>query len=162
VTESIVAAPGNRRTMWSRPGGLAAALLLLLCLPATGSAAAASSAATPGCATGPTRVGDTTFGTPCDDVIVAPAGVETVKAGAGDDTIVAAPALAAADCPSGCFLGVGSQTFEGGAGDDIVFGQRGNDTLRGGEGNDQLFGGIGDDLLGGFRETTSESLAPSR
>jgi Ca2+-binding RTX toxin-like protein len=133
--------------MWSLLGSLMAALFLLLCLPTSGSAAAASP--TPSCAAGPTTVGDTTFGTPCDDVILAPAGVETVKGGAGDDTIVAAPVSAAAECPSGCFLGVGSQTFEGGPGNDIVFGQRGNDTLLGGEGNDQLFGGIGDDVLQG-------------
>ncbi len=95
-------------------------------------------------------VGGTTFGTPCDDTIVAPAGVEIVKGGGGDDTIVPAPIAAVSPpCPSGCFLGVGSQTFEGGPGDDVVFGERGNDTLRGGEGNDHLFGGIGDDLLRG-------------
>ena len=90
-----------------------------------------------------------TYGTPCADVIVAPAGVESVQAGGGDDTIVAAPLTVASSCPSGCHLGVGSQTFEGGEGDDVVFGERGNDILRGGPGNDQLFGGIGDDLLQG-------------
>jgi Ca2+-binding RTX toxin-like protein len=103
----------------------------------------------PSCAAGPATVGDTTYGTPCDDLIVAPAGVETVKGGGGDDTIVAAPITADAPCPEGCYLGVGSQTFEGGPGNDVVYGQRGNDTLRGGEGDDQLFGGIGDDLLQG-------------
>jgi Ca2+-binding RTX toxin-like protein len=145
MTESIPIAPGTNKTMRSLLGSLAAALFLLLCLPALGW----SAVPTPSCAAGPATVGDTTFGTPCDDVIVAPAGVETVKGGAGDDTIVAAPVAAAAECPSACFLGVGSQTFEGGPGNDVVFGQRGNDTLRGGEGNDQLFGGIGDDLLQG-------------
>ncbi len=106
--------------------------------------------ASPTCAEGPVRRGGTTYGTPCADVIVAPAGVEAVKAGGGDDTIVAAPITAAASsCPAGCHLGVGSQTFEGGEGDDVVYGERGNDILRGGPGNDQLFGGIGDDLLQG-------------
>jgi len=133
--------------MRSLLGSLTAALFLLLCLPTPGWAATTSPA--PSCAAGPITVGDTTFGTPCDDVIVAPATVEMVKGGAGDDTIVATPVAAAAECPSGCFLGVGSQTFEGGSGDDVVFGQRGNDTLRGGEGNDRLYGGIGDDLLQG-------------
>lgn len=147
MTESIAAAPGTKRTMRLLLGSLAAALFLTLCLSAAGAMAAAP---TPSCAAGPTTVGDTTFGTPCDDVILAPPGVKTVKGGAGDDTIIAAPVAAAAECPSGCFLGVGSQTFEGGPGNDIVFGQRGNDTLLGGEGNDQLYGGIGDDvLLGG-------------
>lgn len=134
--------------MRSLPGGLVAAICLLLCLPATG-AAAASAPTAPSCAAGPATVGDTTYGTPCADVIVAPPGVEVVRGGAGDDTIVPAPIAASAPCPSGCFLGVGSQVFDGGPGDDIVFGQRGNDTLRGGEGNDQLFGGIGDDVLQG-------------
>lgn len=105
--------------------------------------------AAPTCAEGPTTEGGTTYGTPCADVIVAPAGVESVQGGGGDDTILAAPITAAAACPSGCRLGVGSQTFEGGEGDDVVYGERGNDILRGGPGNDQLFGGIGDDLLQG-------------
>jgi Ca2+-binding RTX toxin-like protein len=122
-------------------------LLMVLALPASGAAAADT---TPTCAEGPTRVGGTTYGTPCADVIVAPAGVEDVKGGGGNDTIVPAAIAAAAPCTQSClFLGVGSQTFEGGGGDDVVFGERGNDTLRGGGGNDQLFGGIGDDLLEG-------------
>ncbi|HEX5593714.1 MAG TPA: calcium-binding protein [Solirubrobacterales bacterium] len=116
----------------------------MLALPA-----AAGAGTTPSCAEGPTTVGDTTYGTPCADVIVVPAGVEDVKAGGGDDTIVPGPIAASTSCPDGCRLGVGSQTFEGGEGDDVVFGERGNDTLRGGPGDDQLFGGIGDDLLEG-------------
>src|SRR3954452_13570905 len=119
-------------------------LTVLLGLPAV-----ARADTTPSCAEGPTTVGDTAYGTPCSDVIVAPAGVADVKAGGGDDMIVAAPLTASAPCPEGCRLGVGSQTFEGGEGDDVVFGERGNDILRGGPGNDQLFGGIGDDLLQG-------------
>jgi Ca2+-binding RTX toxin-like protein len=115
-------------------------LLAVLALP---SAAAADT--TPTCAEGPTTVGGTTYGTPCSDTIVASPHVASVQGGGGDDTIVAA----AAACPAGCHLGVGSQTFEGGEGDDVVFGERGNDQLFGGPGNDQLFGGIGDDLLRG-------------
>src|SRR3954465_338802 len=124
---------------------LVVSLLAVATLPAGGAAADA----TPSCGEGPTTVGGTTYGTPCADVIVAPAGVEDVKAGGGDDTIVAAPLTASAACPDRCHLGVGSRTFEGGEGADVVFGERGNDTLRGGPGNDQLFGGIGDDLLQG-------------
>ncbi len=122
-------------------------LLCLLVVLLAGSATAADT--TPSCAEGPTRVGDTTYGTPCGELIVAPAGVAAVEAGGGDDTIVAGPIAAAAACPEGCRLGVGSQTFEGGEGDDVVYGERGNDILRGGPGNDHLFGGIGDDLLQG-------------
>jgi Ca2+-binding RTX toxin-like protein len=119
---------------------------VLVALALCGEAAAD---ATPTCAEGPARAGDTIYGTPCSDLIVAPASVGDVKGGGGNDTIVAAPLTASSSCPGGCRLGVGSQTFEGGEGDDIVYGERGNDTLRGGPGNDQLFGGIGDDLLEG-------------
>ena len=130
--------------------GLTAALPLavLACGGLPGSTAAAP--ATPSCAEGPARIGPKIQGTRCDDRIVVPASVRFVDGGEGDDTIIAAPIAASASCPSECHLGIGSQTFEGGPGDDIVFGERGNDILRGGEGNDRLFGGIGDDqLLGG-------------
>lgn len=121
----------------------------LSCLVAALALSSPASAADPSCAEGPVTIGETTYGTPCADVIVAPAGVEAVRAGGGDDTIVAGPITAVTSCPGSCHLGVGSQTFEGGEGDDVVFGERGNDILRGGPGNDQLFGGIGDDLLEG-------------
>jgi Ca2+-binding RTX toxin-like protein len=121
----------------------------LFCLVAVLALSSPTSAATPSCAEGPTTVGKITYGTPCADLIVAPAGVAAVRAGGGDDTIVAGPITSLASCPSSCHLGVGSQTFEGGEGDDVVFGERGNDMLKGGPGNDQLFGGIGDDLLQG-------------
>jgi Ca2+-binding RTX toxin-like protein len=82
-------------------------------------------------------------------VIVAPPGVAVVNGGGGDDVIVPGPITSAVPCsPSEC-LGIGSQTFEGGPGNDVVYGERGNDHLSGGAGNDQLFGGIGDDLLKG-------------
>lgn len=126
---------------------ISAAFLLAVALP-VGQATGAEGAA-PSCAEGPERTGGTILGTPCDDVIVAPPGVAAVNGGGGDDTIVAAPISASAPCPEGCHLGIGSQTFEGGPGNDIVYGERGNDRLFGGEGNDQLFGGIGDDLLEG-------------
>lgn len=111
--------------------------------------AAAAESTAPTCAEGPRTVAGAILGTPCDDTIVAPPTVEVVNGGSGDDTIVAAPIASSASCPEGCHLGVGSQTFEGGPGDDVVYGERGNDRLFGGEGNDQLFGGIGDDLLKG-------------
>ncbi|HEX5712299.1 MAG TPA: calcium-binding protein [Solirubrobacterales bacterium] len=134
--------------MRSLLGSLGVALLLLLGLPAAGSAADGSAA--PTCAEGPETIGATTYGTPCADTIVVQPGVTAVHAGAGDDVIVPAPITAASPpCPAACFLGIGSQTYDGGPGDDIVFGQRGNDNLKGGEGNDQLFGGIGDDVLSG-------------
>jgi Ca2+-binding RTX toxin-like protein len=139
--------------MRALPGNVAIACLLLAALPAVANAGGPNSPASPSCAAGPVTVGDTTYGTPCSDVIVAPPGVEMVRGGEGDDTIVPAP-IAASTCKVEgggeiCHLEVGSQTFEGGPGDDVVFGERGNDTLRGGGGNDRLYGGIGDDLLEG-------------
>jgi Ca2+-binding RTX toxin-like protein len=125
------------------------AILLLLLGGATAAIATPGIAAPgPGCGN-PVTVGHTILGTPCDDTIVVPPRIEAVHGGAGDDTIVAAPIGASAPCPAGCHLGVGSQTFDGGPGDDVVFGERGNDTLNGGEGNDRLYGGIGDDQLHG-------------
>ncbi len=135
-------------------GGLRATLiavvLLLLAVAPAAAGAEAGPTPSPSCAEGPVTVGETTLGTPCADVIVASPQVATVRGGGGNDTILAGPiAAASAPCPSGCHLGIGSQTFNGGPGDDVVYGERGNDTLNGGEGNDQLFGGIGDDRLSG-------------
>ncbi|HEX4669219.1 MAG TPA: calcium-binding protein [Solirubrobacterales bacterium] len=125
-------------------------LALALALPASAGAAESSPLAMPSCAEGPATVGNTTYGTPCDDVIVAPAAVDAVKGGGGDDTILGSVTTAASGSPeTGLHLEVGSQTFEGGPGNDIVYGDRGNDTLRGNGGNDRLYGGIGDDVLEG-------------
>jgi Ca2+-binding RTX toxin-like protein len=125
------------------------ALLGVLAALAVPAATASPASAAPSCAEGPQTVGETIVGTPCDDTIVAAPQVESVRGGGGDDTIVAAPVAASAECPTGCRLGVGSQTFDGGPGNDIVYGERGNDTLNGGEGDDRLYGGIGDDQLRG-------------
>jgi Ca2+-binding RTX toxin-like protein len=128
---------------------LAGTAVLLLAASAGGAATPEAGGPTPACEQGPTAIDGTIVGTPCDDRIVAPPGVAAVDGGGGDDTIVPAPIAGAVDCSAGCFLDIGSQTFEGGPGNDIVFGERGNDRLLGGAGNDQLFGGIGDDHLGG-------------
>jgi Ca2+-binding RTX toxin-like protein len=125
----------------------AACLLAVFALAPAGARAAGGEG--PSCAEGPARVGDAIEGTPCADTIVAPAGVASVSGGGGDDTIVPGRIAASESCPSECRLGVGSQTFEGGPGDDVVFGERGNDTLLGGGGDDKLFGGPGDDLVRG-------------
>jgi Ca2+-binding RTX toxin-like protein len=105
--------------------------------------------AAPACGEPPETVGRTIIGTPCDDVIRAPGGVEAVRGGGGDDVILAAPIASAAPLPEGDLLGIGSQFFEGGPGDDTVFGGRGNDRLNGGGGDDRLFGGPGDDTVRG-------------
>lgn len=125
-------------------------LLAVTALPATVRGATSPGGGAPTCAEGPAKIGDSIVGTPCDDTIVAPAGVTAVRGGDGDDTIVPAPIATGAPCTGECrHLGVGSQTFNGGPGNDIIFGDRGNDRLNGGEGEDSLYGGIGDDELTG-------------
>jgi Ca2+-binding RTX toxin-like protein len=105
---------------------------------------------TPSCAEGPQRSGDVIVGTDCADRIVVPPTVTYVDGGPGNDVIIGSLTTAASgSCETGCHLEVGSQTFEGGEGDDIVYGDRGNDILRGNGGNDRLYGGIGDDRLEG-------------
>jgi Ca2+-binding RTX toxin-like protein len=117
-------------------------------------AALAAEMPTPSCAEGPQRKGEVIVGTPCADHIVVPPTVTYVDGGPGDDMIegsltTAASGAVAGSCEVECHLEVGSQTFEGGAGDDIVYGDRGNDILRGNAGDDRLYGGIGDDRLEG-------------
>jgi Ca2+-binding RTX toxin-like protein len=110
----------------------------------------AAAIATPSCAEGPRREGEVIVGTDCADQIVVPPTVTYVDGGPGNDTIAGSLTTAASgSCETGCHLEVGSQTFEGGPGDDIVYGDRGNDILRGNEGDDRLYGGIGDDRLEG-------------
>ena len=136
--------------------------LVLLVVPAAGAApdpaALAAELPTPSCAEGPEREGEVIVGTPCADHIVAPPTVTYVDGGSGNDVIegtlttaASSAALTAAtgSCEVECHLEVGSQTFEGGPGDDIVYGDRGNDILRGAAGDDRLYGGIGDDRLEG-------------
>jgi Ca2+-binding RTX toxin-like protein len=124
---------------------------------AMGAESAAEGPPEPTCAEGPVREGAEIVGTPCADHIVVPPSVTYVNGGAGNDVIAAAPLSGgqagpvanAVPCTTAPHCGVGSQEFNGGPGNDTVFGERGNDILRGGEGNDRLYGGIGDDLLEG-------------
>jgi Ca2+-binding RTX toxin-like protein len=104
---------------------------------------------TPSCAEGPQRDGEVIVGTDCADTIVVPPNVAYVDGGPGNDVIIGSQTSAATPCTEGCHLEAGSQTFEGGEGDDIVYGDRGNDILRGNGGDDRLYGGIGDDRLEG-------------
>src|SRR5205823_9982646 len=43
----------------------------------------------------------------------------------------------------------GADAIFGGAGDDILHGQRGNDTISGGDGADEIYGELGNDTLSG-------------
>jgi Ca2+-binding RTX toxin-like protein len=149
--------------LWGRVGiGFALALVGVALAAATAVAAeesppteaptpaeVAAAIPTPSCAEGPQRDGEVIVGTDCADHIVVPPTVTYVDGGPGNDTIVGSLTTAATSCPSGCHLEVGSQTFEGGEGNDLVYGDRGNDILRGNAGDDRLYGGIGDDRLEG-------------
>ncbi|HEY2715602.1 MAG TPA: calcium-binding protein [Solirubrobacterales bacterium] len=141
------------RTYLGRAALLLALASGLVSMAASVALAAPAASELPSCAEGPERVGDEVLGTPCDDRIVAPPSVAVVDGGPGDDVIVGANSAPVAasfgSAESGLHLEVGSQTFNGGEGNDIVYGDRGNDTLRGGAGNDRLYGGIGDDVLEG-------------
>jgi Ca2+-binding RTX toxin-like protein len=84
------------------------------------------------------------------DRIYAEGSGTTVIGGAGNDVLIGgAPSSDATNCPSGCQLGLGSQTFDGGPGADVVYGERGNDVINGNAGADRLYGGIGDDKVNG-------------
>jgi Ca2+-binding RTX toxin-like protein len=136
--------------LWSKGGIALAALALVAIFALPANAGAASPSDGPSCAEGPQRAGGEIVGTPCDDYIVAPGSVSAVYGGAGDDVILGSVSTrATGSCDTGCHLEVGSQTFEGGPGNDVVYGDRGNDTLRGNGGDDRLYGGIGDDALEG-------------
>jgi Ca2+-binding RTX toxin-like protein len=139
-----MALPGKRAILSAAFG------LLALLLPPAAVGAAGAPSGSPTCAEGPERSGEVIVGTPCADTIHVPATVQRVEAGAGNDTIVAGPITAFTECPfPGCHLELGSTVFEGGPGNDVVWGDRGNDILRGNGGDDWLWGGIGDDVVEG-------------
>jgi Ca2+-binding RTX toxin-like protein len=66
-------------------------------------------------------------------------GIEVIQGGAGDDLI---------DLTSTDYT-IGGVRLEGGAGNDILWGNAGNDVLQGGDGADSLFGGSGNNNLNG-------------
>lgn len=110
---------------------------LCLWLPAVLIAALAfapASSAAPTCAEGPQTVGDTIFGTPCDDTIRPPRGVTTVFGEGGNDAL---------------YGGRGNDSLFGGEGVDRLYGGIGDDRLRGGQDDDRLSGGFGADSLDG-------------
>jgi Ca2+-binding RTX toxin-like protein len=111
--------------------------LLLRALIAGGALAIATptgAAAAPSCAEGPQTVGETIYGTPCDDTIRAPRSVTTVIGEGGDDTLYGQR---------------GNDSLFGGEGADRLYGGVGDDRLRGGLGADRLSGGFGADSLDG-------------
>ena len=119
--------------MWSRERHSLAGFALLAILAVLAGAAPQSSVAQ-SCAEGPQTVGETIFGTPCDDTIRAPRGVTTVFGEGGDDTIYGQR---------------GNDQINGGEGKDRLYGGIGDDRPRGGAGDDLLSGGFGADSLDG-------------
>jgi Ca2+-binding RTX toxin-like protein len=115
------------------PPAAAAVLLVAVvgALVALGVLGATASAA-PDCGEPPETVGNTIFGTPCDDTIRAPRSVTTVNGEGGNDTL---------------FGGRGNDSLNGGAGNDRLYGGIGDDQLRGGTDDDRLSGGFGADSL---------------
>jgi Ca2+-binding RTX toxin-like protein len=132
--------PAQRRRALNRytgqtstaPVGLAVPAVLLACLTLVAFASAARAA--PSCAEGPQIVGDTYYGTPCDDTIRAPRNVTAIYGEGGDDTLYGQR---------------GNDSLFGGEGNDRLFGGVGDDRLRGGPGDDFLSGGFGADSLDG-------------
>jgi Ca2+-binding RTX toxin-like protein len=100
-------------------------------------------AAAPSCAEGPQTVGDTIYGTPCDDTIQAPRNITTVVGEGGDDTLYGQRGN------DSLFGGDGADRLYGGVGDDRVRGGPGDDRLSGGFGADSLDGEAGDDFARG-------------
>jgi len=83
-------------------------------------------------------------GTAGDDVILATGTAgQTIKAGAGDDTICGS------NGPDRIFAGDGNDTVLAGNGNDAIDGWNGFDTIDGGFGNDTASGGAGDDAITG-------------
>jgi Ca2+-binding RTX toxin-like protein len=107
--------------------------MLLVSLAVAG-AAANPVAAAPTCAEGPQAIGDTIYGTPCDDTIHAPLAITTVFGEGGAD---------------GLYGGRSNDALYGGEGEDRLYGGIGDDRLRGGPGGDLLSGGFGADSLDG-------------
>ena len=79
-------------------------------------------------------MGNTIYGTPCDDTIRAPRNITTVIGEGGDDTLYGQR---------------GNDSLFGGEGADRLYGGVGDDRLRGGPGADRLSGGFGADSLDG-------------
>lgn len=149
---SRAAVPLALALVWLAPAATAGAWSAAAAESTPTPAEQAAAIPTPSCAEGPVREGDVIVGTDCADTIVVPPTVTYVDGGPGDDTIIGSLTTAAStacEAPVECHLLVGSQTFEGGGGDDIVYGDRGNDILRGNAGDDRLYGGIGDDRIEG-------------
>lgn len=118
------------------------ALAALLAMAALGTFASAANAA-PSCEEEPQIVGDTYFGTPCDDTIRAPRNVTTIYGEGGNDILYGQRGN------DSLFGGDGNDRLYGGVGDDHLRGEAGEDFLSGGFGADNLDGGNDSDYVRG-------------
>ena len=89
--------------------------------------------------------GNTFFGTPVRDVILAINQAQFIYGGAGNDEI------SGGNSGTGETIwgGSGDDTINGNNGVDILYGGSGIDTINGGEGGDTIIGGYGADKLTG-------------
>ncbi|WP_166416489.1 calcium-binding protein [Cochlodiniinecator piscidefendens] len=90
-----------------------------------------------------TQGGNTSAGTPGNDIIAGGDSADDLFGQFGNDLI---------DGGNGTDMiegDAGNDTLEGGAGDDILGGGTGNDQVTGGHGADVLFGNAGDDVIAG-------------
>jgi hypothetical protein len=94
---------------------------------------------------------DTVRGLGGGDEVYGNQGNDLIKGGAGADTLFGGQNGGAptADVNGLMRMQDGTETLDGGAGDDLVYGNFGADIVNGGPGDDVLFGGQGSDTLTG-------------
>lgn len=92
---------------------------------------------------------DTLFGLGGADAIYGNRGLDMLFGGPGDDLLFGGQNAGepSYDVRGNLRMMQGTETIEGGAGNDLIYGNFGADVLRGGEGRDTMFGGQGSDLL---------------
>ena len=95
-----------------------------------------------------------------DSVVIGPAIAARISGGPGNDQLTGSKAADSIDGGDGddAINGRGGDdTLVGGAGDDNLEGLAGNDSITGGDGRDNLSGGAGNDLMNGDADTDTVS-----
>ncbi len=103
---------------------------------------------------------DEIFGLDDDDILIGGTDDDTIYGGKGNDVLIAGETILDIDGLNSLINNsnninlneyytnsVSRNELYGGAGDDLLIGDKGNDKLYGGDGNDTLYGGMGDDIL---------------
>lgn len=79
------------------------------------------------------------------DEIIGYSGTTTIDGGDGVDTLMLSDGNDTYDLNNSNVTNI--EKYDGGAGDDVIYGYTGNDNISGGAGNDTLYGGDGADTL---------------